>query len=46
MIRNKQRLKHRKGVDLVLNADGFGGRAAKVSKYEFLTRRTAGLGFH
>ncbi len=46
MIRNKRRLKHRKGVAFVLNADGFGEQAAKISKYEFLTSRTAGLGFH
>jgi hypothetical protein len=37
MIRNKQDLRPRKQVDLVLNADGFGTPEAKISKYEQLT---------
>ena len=37
MIRDKQDLKVRPGVDLVLNADGFGTPAAKRSKYEQLS---------
>lgn len=36
MIRHKEDLKARPGVDLVLNADGFGTREAKTSKYEQL----------
>jgi hypothetical protein len=36
MIRHKGDLKARPGVDLVLNADGFGTRQAKTSKYEQL----------
>ncbi len=42
MIRDKRALKVRPGVDLVLNADGFGTPAAKRSKYEELspTRRS------
>jgi hypothetical protein len=37
MIRHKGDLKARPGVDLVLNADGFGTRQAKTSKYEQLS---------
>jgi hypothetical protein len=37
MIRHKGRLKVRKQVDLVLNADGFGTPDAKRSKYEQLS---------
>jgi hypothetical protein len=36
MIRHKEDLKARPGVDLVLNADGFGTPEAKSSKYEQL----------
>lgn len=36
MVRNKSQLKVRNNVDLVLNADGFGTKAAKRSKYEQL----------
>lgn len=36
MVRHKGDLKARPGVDLVLNADGFGTRQAKTSKYEQL----------
>jgi hypothetical protein len=36
MIRNKEDLKARPGVDLVLNADGFGTPEAKRAKYEQL----------
>lgn len=32
-------LKQRRGLDMVLNADGFGGQAVKVSKYKVFTRR-------
>ena len=41
MIRNKEDLRPRKQVDLVLNADGFGTPEAKISKYEQLTPRMA-----
>jgi hypothetical protein len=37
MIRDKSDLKVRPGVDLVLNADGFGTPAAKRAKYEQLS---------
>jgi hypothetical protein len=37
MIRNKEDLRPRKQVDLVLNADGFGTPEAKITKYEQLT---------
>lgn len=36
MVRNKRKLKKMRGVDMVLNADGFGTPAAKRSKYEQL----------
>jgi hypothetical protein len=36
-------LKRRPGVALVLNVDGFGSRAAKVSKYRQLARRRQGI---
>jgi hypothetical protein len=37
MIRGKAALRRRPGVALVVNADGFGSPAAKISKYRFLT---------
>jgi hypothetical protein len=37
MIRHKEDLKRRPGVDMVLNADGFGTPEAKRSKYEQLS---------
>jgi hypothetical protein len=37
-------LKPRKGLATVLNADGFGSRAAKVSKYHRFTRQSPGFG--
>ena len=44
MIRHKGDLKVRPGVDMVLNADGFGTRQAKTSKYEQLSpSRSSGL---
>ena len=44
MIRHKDDLKVRPGVDMVLNADGFGTREAKTSKYEQLSpSRRSGL---
>jgi hypothetical protein len=44
MIRHKEDLKTRPGVDLVLNADGFGTPDAKRSKYEQLSpSRRSGL---
>ena len=44
MIRHKDDLKVRPGVDMVLNADGFGSQEAKRSKYEQLSpSRHSGL---
>jgi hypothetical protein len=44
MVRHKKDLKTRPGVDLVLNADGFGTPEAKRSKYEELSpSRRSGL---
>ena len=44
MIRKKEDLRTPAGVDLVLNADGFGTRDAKTSKYEQLApSRRSGL---
>ena len=37
MIRDKQLLKHRHGVPLVLNVDGFGGQEVKIAKYRDFT---------
>ncbi|MEA2495078.1 MAG: hypothetical protein QOJ29_2989 [Thermoleophilaceae bacterium] len=37
MIQNKQLLKHRRGVPLVLNVDGFGGQEVKIAKYNDFT---------
>jgi hypothetical protein len=39
-----RRLKRRQGLDMVLNADGFGGQAEKVAKYRTFTR--AAPSFH
>jgi hypothetical protein len=41
MIERKQRLRANEGVALVLNVDGFGDRANKVSKYRQLTGGSA-----
>jgi len=38
MVRNKAKLQDRKGLAIVLNADGFGGRAVKESKYSAFTK--------
>jgi hypothetical protein len=44
MIRQKEDLKVRPGVDMVLNADGFGSREQKRAKYEQLSpSRHSGL---
>jgi hypothetical protein len=41
MIRGKQHLRHRPGVPLVLNVDGFGNQAVKIAKFnEFTHPRT------
>ena len=41
MIENKAHLRHRPGVPLVLNVDGFGNQAVKIAKYkEFTHPRT------
>jgi hypothetical protein len=37
MIQNKQHLRHRPGVPLVLNVDGFGNQAVKIAKYNDFT---------
>ncbi len=39
MIRRRQALKPREGLDIVLNADGFGSAAAKASTYDRVTRK-------
>ena len=38
MIRDKGRLRRRRGIALVLNVDGFGGQAVKIAKYNEFTR--------
>jgi len=38
MVRNKSKLQERKGLAIVLNADGFGDRAVKESKYHAFTK--------
>lgn len=38
MIKNQRRLKRRAHVAMVLNVDGFGGRAVKIGKYRAFTR--------
>ena len=43
MIRNKTDLEPRRGVALVLNADGFGTQASKISKYAHFTRGRRGF---
>ena len=41
MIQGKQHLRHRPGVPLVLNVDGFGNQAVKIAKYyDFTHPRT------
>ncbi len=37
MIQNKSRVKNRRGLQIVMNVDGFGNRANKVSKYNAFT---------
>jgi hypothetical protein len=37
MIQGKEHLRHRPGVPLVLNVDGFGNQAVKISKYKDFT---------
>ena len=39
MIRDKPALRRRRGVDLILNVDGFGTEAQKVAKYREFTKR-------
>ena len=39
MIENKERLRRRPGVEIVLNVDGFGTEAQKVAKYREFTKR-------
>ncbi|MHB1005525.1 MAG: hypothetical protein ACYC3S_07740 [Chloroflexota bacterium] len=41
MITNKKSLETLSGVDLVIDADGFGGPASKVKKYDQMTDTTA-----
>ena len=38
MVRGKGRIKPRDGLAITFHIDGFGGRAAKLSKYEILSR--------
>jgi hypothetical protein len=47
MIRNKERLRRREGIALVLNVDGFGDQPNKISKYDAFTdgRRRTHYGF-
>ena len=43
MIKNRDRLKRRKGLAMVLNADGFGGREIKVQKYKVFSKLSKGF---
>jgi hypothetical protein len=43
MIRNKSQLRHRVGVPLVLNVDGFGNQAVKIAKYNDFTHPRTGF---
>jgi hypothetical protein len=43
MIRRRGRLRPRAGIDMVLNADGFGTASAKVNTYRRVTRDRRGL---
>jgi hypothetical protein len=47
MIQNKTHLRHRPGVPLVLNVDGFGTQAVKIAKYKDFThpRTRSRIGF-
>jgi hypothetical protein len=38
MIQGRERLQPRQKVQIVLNADGFGGREVKIAKYKDFTR--------
>lgn len=44
MIERRSRLRAHRGVDLVLNADGFGTAAAKTGTYRRVTRARGGFG--
>jgi hypothetical protein len=44
-VRDRERLKLRPELAIVLNADGFGGQAVKRAKYRDFTRARA-RGFH
>ena len=44
MVRDKQRVEQPRGIAMTMNVDGFGSRAAKVSKYRLFT--TDGKRFH
>jgi hypothetical protein len=44
MVRDKQRVEQPRGLAVTMNVDGFGSRAAKVSKYRLFT--TDGKKFH
>src|SRR5215210_1982168 len=40
MVESRERLRRHRGVELVLNVDGFGDRTVKIQKYsEFVNRR-------
>jgi hypothetical protein len=41
MIRNRERLKRRRSVAIVLNVDGFGDQPNKIAKYHEFTPRRA-----
>jgi hypothetical protein len=47
MIQNKAQLRHRPGVPVVLNVDGFGNQAVKIAKYHAFThpRTRSRIGF-
>ncbi len=44
MIERRSRLRAHRGVDLVLNADGFGTASAKAGTYRRVTRDRGGFG--
>jgi hypothetical protein len=43
MIRRQRFVRQRRRVAVTINVDGFGGRAIKIRKYRFFTRRPDGL---